>query len=296
MAGGRLIELEAASALARCGSFRAASASVGLSPTAFSRTIANLEERLGVQLFARTTRSVRPTEVGARFLALAEEGLCGIRSAVAEATELHGRPSGVLRLTCATGAARRILAPVLLPFLRRYPRMELELVTDARLVDLVAGGFDAGIRAGHAVPRSMESTPIGPRLRYVLVASPDFLATHPAPETPRDLRHVPCLRFRRPDGAIEPWSFRRGRQRLSLDVSGRLTLDEPTLLREAALAGEGIAYLARWSVETDLTAGRLATLLDDWMPEEPGLCLYYPRHAHHPAGLDALIAMVKAQT
>jgi DNA-binding transcriptional LysR family regulator len=291
--GGRLIEVEAAAALARARNFRAAAAEMGVSPTAFSRTIAVLETRLGVQLFVRTTRSVGLTEVGERFLARAQPALRDLRLAMTEAQDVRDRLQGTLRLTCAIGAARRILEPVLLAYMARYPDMRIELITDARRADIIEADIDAGFRIGDAVPRDMAKVPVGPKLRHAVVASPAVVRADGIPKVPKDLLRHKCIRFRRADGTIYGWEFRRGAKRYTIDVPGALTLDDPSLAHQAALAGAGYAYLARWNVENDVVAAQLHNVLEAWLPEEHGLCLYYPK-AHHPqAGLRALISLVE---
>ncbi len=291
--GGRLIEVEAAAALARTRNFRAAALEIGMSPTAFSRTIALLENRLGVQLFVRTTRSVGLSEAGERFLARAQPALRELSIAMTEAQDEGHGLQGTLRLTCAAGAARRILEPVLLAFLARYPGLSIDLITDARLADIVAADIDAGFRIGAAVPRDMAKIPVGPRLRHAVVASPAVVRAHGTPKSPQDLLHRPCIRFRRADGTIYAWEFRRGAESHTIDVPGALTLNDPSLAHQAALAGAGYAYLARWNAEDDVVAGRLASVLDAWLPEETGLCLYYPKARHPPARLRALITLVE---
>jgi DNA-binding transcriptional LysR family regulator len=287
--GGRLIEVEAAAALARLRNFRAAAADVGLSPTAFSRTIATLESRLGVQLFARTTRSVALTSAGERFLARAQPALRDLHIAMTDATDARDEPRGTLRLTCAVGAARRVLEPILLAFLRAFPEMSIDLVTDARLTDIVAAEFDAGFRIGGAVPRDMAKVPIGPDLRSAVVAAPKVTDIQEIPRDPKDLINLPCIRYRRATGAIYAWEFLCGNDRRAIDVPGALTVDDAGLAQQAALAGAGYAYLARWNVEEDIAAGRLVSVLEEWFPAEPGLCLYYPQGRHPSAGLRALI-------
>jgi len=294
--GGRLIEVEAAAALARLRNFRAAAIEIGLSPTAFSRTIAMLESRLGVQLFARTTRSVALTAAGERFLSRAQPALRDLHLAMTDAASARDEPRGTLRLTCALGAARRLLEPVLVSFLKAYPDMTIDLVTDARLSDIVAAEFDAGFRIGDAVPRDMAKVPVGPPLRSAVVATPDFVKAHGVPAEPRDLLHAPCVRYRRATGAIYAWEFSRGGEHRAIEVPGSLIVDDAGLAQQATLAGAGFAYLARWNVEEDLAAGRLVAILEDWLPEEPGLCLYYPHGRHLSAGLRALAEFVEENT
>ncbi|WP_158811317.1 LysR substrate-binding domain-containing protein [Beijerinckia sp. L45] len=288
--GGRLIEVEAAAALARLRNFRAAAAEVGLSPTAFSRSIAALEGRLGVQLFARTTRSVALTTAGEGFLARAQPALRDLHIAMTDAMDARDEPRGMLRLTCALGAARRLLEPVLLAFLRAYPEMTIDLVTDARLVDIVADEFDAGFRVGDAVPRDMAKIAVGPLLRSAVVAAPAIAEMHGIPRDPKDLLSLPCVRHRRATGAIYAWEFLRGKDRRAIDVPGVLTVDDAGLAQQAALQGAGYAYLARWNIEEAIASGRLVSALEEWLPEGPGLCLYYPQGRHPSAGLRALIA------
>jgi len=291
--GGRLIEVEAAAALARTRNFRAAAAELGMSATAISRTIAQLENRLGVQLFVRTTRSVGITVAGERFLARAQPALRDLSLAMTDAQDQRDRLQGTLRITCALGAARRVLEPVLLAFMRQYPDIRIDLVTDARLADIIAQEFDAGFRVGEAVPRDMAKIAVGPPLRQAVVATPSVVRAQGHPTTPDDLLRLPCIRFRRADGNIYNWEFGRGPDRQVIDVPGVLTLDDPSLAHQAALAGAGYAYIARWNSEADVAAGRLEHVLEDWLPEEPGLCLYYPKARHPSAGLRALVSLVE---
>ena len=291
--GGRLIEVEGAAALARLRNFRAAAAELGLSPTAFSRTISALEGRLGVQLFARTTRSVALTEAGERFLARAQPALRDLHIAMTDAADARDKPRGALRLTCALGAARRLLEPVLLAFLEAYPEMTIDLVTDARLADIVAAEFDAGFRIADAVPRDMVKVPVGPPLQSAVVAAPSIAKAHGVPREPKDLIGLPCIRYRRSTGAIYAWEFARSGDHLTIDATSALIVDDAGLSQQAALAGAGFAYLAQWNVEDDIAAGRLVSVLEEWLPEEPGLCLNYPQGRHLSAGLRALIAFVE---
>jgi DNA-binding transcriptional LysR family regulator len=206
-----------------------------------------------------------------------------------DATDARDEPRGTLRLTCAVGAARRVLEPILLAFLRAFPEMSIDLVTDARLTDIVAAEFDAGFRIGGAVPRDMAKVPIGPDLRSAVVAAPKVTDIQEIPRDPKDLINLPCIRYRRATGAIYAWEFSCGNDRRAIDVPGALTVDDAGLAQQAALAGAGYAYLARWNVEEDIAAGRLVSVLEEWFPAEPGLCLYYPQGRHPSAGLRALI-------
>jgi DNA-binding transcriptional LysR family regulator len=292
---GRLIELEAAVAVKRRRSFRAAAADVGLSPTALSQVIAGLETRLGVRLFHRTTRSVAMTAAGEQFVASVAPALTAIRDATDAVNSHRASPTGLLRLNTSIGAARRLLTPLILAYLRRYPSMSVDLVTDGRLIDIVREGFDAGFRLRDQVPADMVAVPLGRDERMVLVAAPSYLATRAAPEEPADLIGHDCVRLRLPSGIVYRWEFERDGHPIVFDPVGRLTLDDGPLIREAALGGLGIAYVSYWEVGEDLAAGRLVQMLDAWTPPYPGLCLYYPGRRHVPAGLKALAALVQEQ-
>jgi DNA-binding transcriptional LysR family regulator len=290
---GRLIELEAAIAVASRRSFRAAAAEVGLSTTALSKAITELEARLGVRLFNRTTRSVSPTAAGEAFLAEVAPALASIGKA-AEAVNRHREsPTGLLRLNTSTGAARQILSPIIFEYLRRYPEMAVEVVTEGRLVDIVKDGFDAGFRLAETVPGDMISVPLGPEQRLIVVGSPAYLDGRKVPKTPQDLRSHDCIRMRMPSGVIYRWEFERRGRKMAIDVGGRVTLDDSDLIHEAALAGVGLAYLSTWWAADDLASGRLVQVLGEWTPAFPGLCLYYPGRRHVPAGLRALIDLIR---
>jgi DNA-binding transcriptional LysR family regulator len=289
------VELEAVVAVARRRSFRAAATEVGLSATALSQVIAELEGRLGVRLFNRTTRSVSPTAAGEQFVAEVAPALGVIRDAIDQVNVHRATPAGVLRLNTSAGAARQMLAPVIFEYLRRYPEMSVEIVTEGRLIDIVTDGFDAGIRLRENVPKDMIAVPFGSEQRMIAVAAPAYFERHPRPETPNDLAGHDCIRMRLPSGSVYRWEFEREGAPLVVDVSGRLTLDEETLIREAVLAGMGLAFVSQWWVKDDLPAGRLVQVLSDWTPPFPGLALYYPGRRHVPAGLRALIELVRTR-
>jgi DNA-binding transcriptional LysR family regulator len=293
MQQGRLIELEAVVAVARRRSFRAAAAEVGLSTTALSKAIGELEARLGVRLFNRTTRSVAPTEAGAAFVAQVAPALAVIRESLEAVNRHRASPAGILRLNTTSGAARQVMAPVILEYLRRYPDMGVDIVTESRLVDIVKDGFDAGIRLAEQVPGDMIAVPFGPQQRLIVVGSPAYLAGRAAPKVPQDLKDHQCIRMRLSGGNVYRWEFERGSERLVVDGGGRITLDDTDLIRAATLGGLGLAYLAQWWAAEDVRAGRLIQVLDDWTPPFPGLSLYYPGHRHVPAGLRALIDLIR---
>lgn len=287
-----LNELEAVLAVARTRSFRAAAAAIGMSSSALSHAIASLEGRIGVRLFNRTTRSVAPTEAGEAFIAAIAPALAAIRAAMEEAGSSGDTPAGSLRINTSAGAAARCM-PLFTEFMRRYPSMKLDVVTEGRLIDIVAEGFDAGIRLAESLPQDMIAVQIEPELRYVVVASPNFLATASRPTKPADLLQMRCIRMRMPSGAIYRWEFEQQGELRAIDVSGSLTLDQPALIRQAALEGLGLAYLGEWHVAADLEQGRLVTVLDGCTPSVAGLCLYYPGRRHVPPGLRALIDLAR---
>lgn len=287
-----LTELEAVLAVARHGSFRAAAAALDMSRSALSNTVVNLEGRLGVRLFNRTTRSVAATEAGVQFIARIGPAVADIRGAMEAVTELRDTPAGTLRLNTPVGAAQMIFTPLVLEYLRRHPAMKVDIVTERRLVDIVAEGFDAGIRLAEAVPRDMVAVPLSGDQRMVVVASPTYLEGQPRPEVPDDLLRHRCVRWRFSSGSVYRWEFARHGQAMTLDVPGPMTLDEPLLILEAVRGGAGIGYMSEFHVAEDLASGQLVQLLADWTPSYPGICLYYPNRRHLPAGLRAFVDLV----
>ena len=288
-----LTEFEAVLAVARLGSFRAAAADMEMSTSALSQSVASLEARLGTRLFHRTTRSVRLTEAGERFVANLAPAIAGIRDAIDRAGEDSATPSGTLRLNSSTGAARWLMLPFLIPYLQRYPNVHLDLVTEERMIDIVREGFDAGFRTVDTVPADMIAVPLGPPIRFAVVGSPAYFATHGRPQTPVDLARHRCIRARMPAGQIYHWEFERHGEAVSIDVEGQVTLSQPDLMREAARAGLGLTYLAEFNVSEDLAAGTLERVLEDWTPPFDRLCLYYPGRRHVPAALRALIDLIR---
>jgi len=288
-----LIELEAVAAIARRGGFRAAARELRMSSSALSQAVATLEERIGVRLFNRTTRSVVLTAAGEHFLAEITPALAAIDGAIEHAGALKAEPSGTLRLNMALGAARMLLEPMLLEYLRRYPAMALEVVTEGALVDVIGQGFDAGFRLADVVPPDMIAVPVTPATRMVVVGSPAYFAGKSTPSTPLDLRQHRCIRARMASGRIYHWEFERRGETLAVDVPGALILDESGLMLQAALTGVGLAYLAEGAVAEHLASGRLVQALDDWTPPFAGLCLYYPGRRHVPAKLRALIDLIR---
>ncbi|MDR0190521.1 LysR substrate-binding domain-containing protein [Pseudomonas yamanorum] len=287
-----LNELEAVLAVARHRSFRAAATELNVSTSALSHSIAGLEARMGVRLFNRTTRSVSLSEVGAEFVETITPALLSIRTALEQAGNRSAEPSGTLRLNTSAGAAKQVM-PLLLEYLRRYPRMKLDIVTEGRLVDIVAQGFDAGIRLGDTVPQDMIAVDISPVQRFAVLGSPDYFVSNPVPVSPMDLKVHQCIRSRMPGGAIYHWEFERHGEALAIEVQGALTLDNPSLMLEAARAGLGLTYLTEWNAAADLAKGTLVRVLEEWTPSFDRLRLYYPGRRHVPAGLRALIGLIR---
>jgi len=285
-------ELEAVLAVARHRSFRAAASDMGCSTSALSHAVAGLEARLGVRLFNRTTRSVSLSEAGAAFVGSVAPAVAVIREAMDHAGNFGETPSGTLRLNTSVGAAHQVM-PVLMAFLRQFPEMKLDIVTEGKLIDIVLEGFDAGIRLADTVPQDMVAVPFGDRQRFAVVGSPAYFAQHPAPRTPADLKDHRCIRARMPSGTLYHWEFERRGEALRVDGAGALTLDDASLMLSAARAGMGLAYLTEWNVEADLAAGTLVRVLEDWTPPLDGLCLYYPSRRHAPAGLRALVEVIR---
>lgn len=293
MKQGGLLELNAIVAVANQRSFRKAAAELGMSPSALSHAVASLETRMGVRLFNRTTRSVALSEAGEQFLARVRPALSQIAEAMDGANAFRDTPSGTLRINSSEGAAQMILAPVVLEFLKRYPDMRVDIVTEGRLVDIVAEGFDAGIRAAENVPLDMIAVICSPPIRFVVVGSPAYFEHRALPQTPEDLRTNICIRNRLPSGALYRWEFERGDEKIAIDPAGPLTLDNHHLMIEAALHGAGLIWTSEWSVANLLAAGRLVRVLEPWSPYVPGLRLYYPSHRHVPAGMRAFLGVLR---
>lgn len=293
MARPSLSDLTALVAISAHRSFRKAADELGQSPSTLSHMMRSLEAGMGLRLLHRTTRSVSPTEAGERLIVRLRPVLRDLDEALEEVDVFRGRPSGTLRINAGEIAARLLLRAVVPIFLSRFPEMSLDLVTEGRLVDIVAGEFDAGFRLGEAVPRDMISVRFGGETRFVAVASPDYLAAREAPRTPDDLKQHACIRVRLPSGKPFRWEFAKHGQELAVDVPGTLTLDHTELMTEAAAAGLGIAYVSDRVARPYLERGALLAVLEDWCPAVPGLFLYYPGHRHVPAGLRAFIDVLK---
>lgn len=288
-----LFELQALAAIAAHRNFRAAADELGISPSALSHAIATLEKQLGVRLLNRTTRSVALSEAGENFLNQIRPALGQIADAMEGINAYRDSPAGTLRINASERAARLILEPVVLTFMRRHPQMRVELASEGRMLDIVAEGFDAGVRLAEFVPVDMIALPCGPDQRFVVVASPDYLADAPPLAAPSDILAHRCIRWRFKSGALYRWEFEKRGEALTIDAPGPLTLDSEELIIRAACQGMGLAYMSEWSVRADLKSGRLVRLLEDWTPAFPGFRFYYPANRHAPAGLRAFIDVLR---
>ncbi|MDM0008138.1 LysR family transcriptional regulator [Variovorax sp. J22G73] len=291
-----LSELDGVVAVAAHRSFRKAAAELGVSPSALSQSVAGLEAQMGVRLFHRTTRSVALTQAGEDFLDRVRPALRQLAAAMDATNAFRGKPVGTLRINTSEGAARLVLVPVVGEFLRRYPDMAVELVTEGRLVDIVKAGFDAGIRFTENVPQDMIAVACSPPLRHAVVASPAYFEGRSRPAHPDDLAAHSCIRARLAAGALYRWEFERNGEVFEVEVPGALTLDNQTLIVRAAVNGLGIGYVPDWAVADHLASGRLVRVLQDWTPPSPGLSLYYSGHRHVPAGLRAFVDLVRELT
>ena len=258
-------------------SFTRAAAKLGTSQSAVSHTVRRLETRLGLRLLVRTTRNVAPTEAGERLLETLRPAFDDIEQRVAALGDLRDRPAGTIRITSGEHAARKVLWPVLERLLPAYPDIKVEISVDDSLADLVEGRFDAGIRLGERLGKDMIAVPIGPDLRMVVIASPDYIARQGAPATPHDLADHACINYRLPTlGGLYAWEFEKDGQATNVRVAGRLIFNSMALVQRAVLAGMGLAVMMHDEVAPLIAEGRLVTVLDDWTPPFSGYHLYYP--------------------
>ena len=284
-----LADLDAFAEVARRRSLRAAAVARGVSASTLSLAVRDLEARLGVRLLNRTTRSVAPTEAGAKLLERLAPALAEISEAVEAALDLAQQPTGTLRINAPEPAVDLVLAPLLAAFMQAHPQVRVDVVAESRLVDIVAEGFHAGVRWGESLAQDMIAVPLGPPQRYVLTAAPSLLEAHGVPAEPRDLLGAPCIRHRFPSGMTPPWEFEKDGRTLQLDPPARLTTLNRALQRRAALDGLGFWSTFDGYAADDIASGRLVTVLDDWLPSFPGPFLYYPSRRHAPAPLRAFV-------
>ena len=276
-------------------SFTRAAKRLGVSPSALSHAIRGLEERIGVRLLARTTRSVAPTDPGRQLLARLAPALGDIHGALDLISELSARPAGRVRLIVSPLAAKTVLAPKLGPFAREYPDIVLDITTDESRVDLVAQGFDAGIHLGEFIERDMLVIRVSPDRRPAIVGAPGYFAAHPKPQSPRDLTTHRCINYRHGSAGVYRWELDQGKESLTVAVDGPLIVDEVELIVRAALDGVGLAFMAEETAAPHLASGALVRVLEDWCPPYPGFFLYYPSRRQLPAALGALIETLRSR-
>lgn len=285
----RLDSFDVFVAIVRHGGFRAAALERGVSSSALSQTMNNLEETLGIRLLNRTTRSVSPTEAGQRLLERLAPALSDIRLAIAEVDELRESPSGTLRINSPAPAVDHLLCPLAFDFMNAYPQVHIEIISDAAVIDIVEHGFDAGVRFGKQLARDMIALPLGPALRYAIVASPDYLAKYGQPQVPHDLVDHECIKRRFPGGTLVTWQFVGGDERIDITPGGRLTVSTAHNELQAALASRGVAHVLEDYAKSALLDGRLVELLPEWSPVLPSWFLYYPNRRLPSAAMRAFL-------
>jgi DNA-binding transcriptional LysR family regulator len=280
-----LNDLRAFLAVARERSFTRAAAQLGVSQSALSQTLRNLEARLGLRLLTRTTRRVATTEAGERLLRAVGPALDDIDAGLAALNELREKPSGTIRITAHDHAVRAVLWPALLKLLPDHPDINVEIVIDDGLTDIVAERYDAGIRSGETVAKDMIAVRIGPDMRMTVVGAPAYFANRALPETPQDLTVHRCINLRLPTlGGLYAWEFEKDGRELRVHVDGQLAFNATTPMLDAALAGFGLAYVPEDVAQPHIAGGRLVRVLGDWCPPYSGYHLYYPsRRQHTPA-------------
>lgn len=294
MPADELNALSAFLAVAEDRSFTRAAKRLGVSTSALSHAMRGLEERIGVRLLARTTRSVSPTDAGEQLLAHLRPALGDIRGALEQIAGLRDRPAGRVRLLVTPQAARMVLAPKLARFAAQYPDVVLDITTGGESrVDLVAGGFDAGIRLGEFIEADMVAVRVSPDQRAAIVAAPRYFASHPKPKSPRDLPKHRCINFRHGANEIYRWEFDKGRRSLAVAVSGPLIVNDTEMLTRAAIDGVGLTFMLEAQAVPHLESGALVRVLEDWCPPFAGYFLYYPSRRQQPGALSALIETLR---
>lgn len=295
MKGPNLAELEVFAAVAAVRSFRKAAIERGVSASALSQTIRNLEERMGVRLLNRTTRSVAPTEAGERLLLRLRPALSEIAEAVDAVNDFRRKPTGTVRINAPAPAIEFVLAPVASAFLEAYPDVSLELISDAARIDIVDSGFDAGVRFGEELARDMIAVPLGGPLHYVVFGSPEHLERYGRPEKPDDLLRHRCIRQRFPGGTIFTWRFEKEGREVTITPEGPLTVNDGRQAVRGATDGIGLAWVLKDYARPAVEAGRLVPVLEDWCPQIPGWFLYYPSRRQLPSALRAFLGFMAAR-
>ncbi|GFM88730.1 LysR family transcriptional regulator [Pseudomonas cichorii] len=289
-------DLSAFTVVATERSFTRAAAKLGVSQSALSHTIRNLEARLGLRLLTRTTRSVSPTEAGERLLRTVKPRFEEIESELAILTEDRENPVGTVRITASEHASITIISPALIKLLPQYPQINVEVNIDSGLVDIVAERYDMGVRLGDRVAKDMIAVRMSPDLRWVVVGAPSYFAKHPRPQVPQDLTAHNCINIRFPThGDLFAWDFAKDDQELKVKVGGQLTFNSVALRLDAVLAGLGLAYLPEDRVEQFISEGKLINVLDDWCPTCPGYHLYYPNRQYSSCAFSLVVEALRYQ-
>ena len=287
-----LRDLDAFVAVARTRNFRRAAIEQRVSVSSLSQRLRDLEERLGLRLMNRTTRSVGLTEAGELLLARVAPAMIDVSDALDQVRGLRGIPSGRLRINAPPPAIDLVLAPMVAPFLRHYPQIELEIVGDSTFVDIVAGGFDAGVRYGEHLEQDMIAVSLGPPQCYAVVASPDYVAQHGRPKHPRDLLDHTGIRIRFGSGGIPDWEFEKAGRVIKVSPPGKLIANHPGLARRTALDGVGFWTTFEEYILDDVKSGALVRVLEDWCEPFPGPFLYYPSRRQPPPALSAFVTFI----
>ncbi len=287
-------DLAVFAAVARERSFTRAAAQLGVSPSALSQTIRNLEERLGIRLLTRTTRSVASTEAGERLLRTLAPRLEEIEAELAALSELREKPAGTVRITAGEHPAISILQPALKRFLPDHPDITVEIIIDPGLTDIVAGGYDAGVRMGEQVAKDMVAVRIGPQMRMAIVASPDYFAQRPLPKTPQDLMEHRIINTRFPTlGGLFAWGLEKDGREVKVRGEGQLVFNSLRMRLQSAIDGLGVAYIPEDQVLAHVAEGRLVRVLEDWCPSFPGYQLYYPSRRHPSPAMALLVDVLR---
>lgn len=288
-------DLRAFVAVAEQGNFSKAAQQLGLSPSSLSQIIRTFEERLGVRLIHRTTRSVALTEAGERLLLRIRPALAELDAALSDVGHFRDRPAGMVRVRCLRQAFRTYVAPILAAFHIAYPDIKLDILVDDAIVDLVAGGFDVGFTLGEVLEKDMVGVKLGSDMRQIAVASPDYIVRHGRPETPKDLHAHKCIRWRWP-GRVTPynWEFFKDGAWFEVEVDGPLILSEQTMTIDAAVQGMGIAFWIEQELKPLIEQGKLVSLLEDYSAPFPGFYVCYPQQRQMAPALRAFIDFVKA--
>ncbi|MBX9907508.1 MAG: LysR family transcriptional regulator [Beijerinckiaceae bacterium] len=288
-----LNDLEAFVSVATRRSFRRAADDLGTAPSTLSHAVRALEERLGVRLLNRTTRSVSPTEAGFDLLGRLQPALAGLDEALDAAQAFRGAVSGTVRINAPRLAATLLVRDILPTMSERYPDVVIDLVVEGRLIDIVAAGFDAGVRLFDSIPKDMIAVPFGDAVSFVCVASPAYLKRFSEPQTPDELKDHRCIGHRVPSGKLYRWEFEQGGRAMTLELNGSLTLDDEELMVDAAIAGLGVAYVASPAADPALEDGRLRRILSTWTPASESIAIYYSGHRAVPPPLRAFLDVVK---